>query len=109
VNGDMLMKNNILILLILAALCVGCVSHENAKRLFLRDRDFDVGRTVSSVPLAPPIKIEPIDERTSLYIYEFKDTGCCWSYTVDNETKKIISWKLISNPDTCYVKFKLGG
>lgn len=108
-EGGLLMKSKFLILLILATLFVNCISHERAKQMFVENRDFDVGRIVSVVPLPPPNRIEPIDKRTSLYIYEFKDTGCSWSYTVNNETKRILSWKFISDPDLCYMKLRPGG
>ncbi|MGD0278630.1 MAG: hypothetical protein ABSC11_04935 [Smithella sp.] len=88
---------------------MSCVSHEQAKLLFIRERDFDKGRTVKEVPLPEPVKVESINDHTSLFIYEFKTTGCRWSYTVDDETKRIISWQFISDPDLCYMKVSYGG
>lgn len=103
------MKNTLLVLSITAMISVGCVSHEQAKQMFVQHRNFDQGRSVREVPLPPLVRVEPINDKTSLYIYEFKATGCRWSYTVDNETKKILSWKYISDPDLCYMKVNYGG
>jgi len=86
-----------------------CISHERAKQLFVYERNYDIGRVVTVVPLPKPTKILPIDKESSLYIYEFKNTGCQWSYVVDDSTKIILSWKFISDPDLCYLKLRGGG
>ncbi len=85
------------------------MSHGQAKQLFVRERDFDIGRSIKEVPLPSPTEIMPVNEQTSLYIYEFKNTGCRWSYTVDNETKKVRSWQFVSDPDLCYMRVSYGG
>ncbi len=103
------MKNRLALLLLLTTMSIGCLSHDQAKLLFIQERDFDRGRLIRQVPLPQPIKIEVVDEKTSLYIYEFKRTGCQWSYTVDNESKRILSWQYISDPDLCYMKVSYGG
>ncbi len=97
----MLHRLPILLLLVLAG--GGCTSH----KMFVGERNFDIGRVITDVPVPDPIEIEPIDDQTSRYIIEFKDTGCRWSYTVENSTKKILSWQYISNPDLCYMTMSL--
>jgi hypothetical protein len=105
-----MIKNRLLpVLLLLVMVNVSCVSHERAKLMFIQERDFDKGRTVREVPLPEPVKMESINEHSTLYIYEFKDTGCRWSYTVDNETKRILSWQFISDPDLCYMEVNYFG
>ena len=96
-------------LLLLTMLCVSCVSHERAKLLFVRERDFDKGRLIDVVRVPPPARVEPINERTSRYIYEFKDGGCRWFYVVDNKTHTVISWQYMSDPNLCFMELKYGG
>lgn len=104
------MKTRLTILIVLALpLLSSCLSRERAKEMFVESRDFDVGRKVTEVPLGNPSSIAPIDEHTSLYIYEFQNTGCKWSYVVDNNTKRVLSWKFISDPDLCYLRMRGGG
>jgi len=81
-----------------------CVSHESAKRDFIAQRNWDIGKHVESIS-APQEIIQAVDVSSSEYHYEDKTTGCAWVYMVDNETKKIISWKYSGNPDLCYVKY----
>ncbi len=92
------MKNAVLALAIVAIISTGRVSREQAKHLFAVDRNFDTGKNVGAVPLPPPVRAEPIDNHKSLYIYEFKATGCRWSYTVDNETKEMSHGSTLAIP-----------
>ncbi len=95
-----------LLLMIICAMIpnAACVSHESAKRDFIAQRDWDVGKYVKSIS-APPTIIQPVDINSSEYHYEDKTTGCAWVYMVDNKIKKIIPWKYFGNPDLCYVKY----
>jgi len=97
-------------MLVLVLTCnLSCVSHERAKQMFVDARDYDVGRIVTQIPLPPPIKIVPLNKDASVYIYEFKNTGCQWSYVVDNTSKRVVSWQFISDPDLCYLRLRGGG
>jgi hypothetical protein len=84
-----------------------CLSHERARQMSIAERNFDIGRVVTEIPIPKPSSVVPLDEGTSLHVYEFKDTGCKWSYAVDNNTKRVLSWKFIGDPDLCYLT--LGG
>lgn len=93
----MMSRRRYLVMLVVLA-STSCASHKG----FVYDRNFDIGRSFRDIPIPDPIKIEPIDDQTSRYIFEFKDTGCRWAYTVDNKTMHILSWQYISEPDRCY-------
>ena len=92
-------------ILSLLALIVGCASLEDRKRMFVEDRNFDIGRFIYEASVPEPVYIVSNSTETSQYIYEFKNTGCRWVYVVDNMTKKIISWKFDGDPDLCYLEF----
>ncbi len=77
---------------------VGCASRKE----FIRSRDYDIGKTTREAWVPDPISIEPINDLTSRYIYEYKETGCRFAYTVDNLTKRVLSWQFLSDPDRCY-------
>jgi len=83
---------------LLILVSVGCTSHKE----FIRSRDYDIGKTTREAGVPDPVSIEPIDGQTSRYIYEYKDAGCRFAYTVDNQTKRVLSWQLLSDPDRCY-------
>ena len=93
------MKSSRLSLPVFLILAVGCASH----KMFVEECNFDVGRPIREIPLPHPTSIEPIDAQTSRYIYEYKNTGCRWSYTVDNKTERVLSWQYLSDPNCCYV------
>ena len=83
---------------LLILVSAGCASHD----YFVRSRDYDIGKTIREAGVPDPVSIEPIDDQTSRYIFEYKDTGCRFAYTVDNQTKRVLSWKFLSDPDRCY-------
>ena len=97
-----MMHRRSFLLLLVALISVGCRSHD----YFVRSRDYDIGKTVWQAGVPDPVRIEPIDDKTSRYIYEYKDKNseCRFAYTVDNDTKRILSWKFLSNPDHCYTE-----
>jgi len=101
----MIKSRTIIVLLLMMVLILGCVSREQARRLFVQERDYDMGRNIVEVPLPPPNKIEPIDNDTSAFVYETRHTGCRFSYVIDNKTKRVRSWQFLSDPDLCYLEF----
>ena len=85
---------------------LGCVPLEKRKRLFVEERNRDIGKAVDNVVVPDPDDIIKIDEEKSKYFYQFKNSGCQWIYIVDNKNKKIISWEFISDPDLCFLTFR---
>jgi hypothetical protein len=75
---------------------VGCTCRPSHKRL-VGHRNFDLGRLAGEIPEPDP-KVEPIDDQTSRYTYEYEDTVCQRANTVDNATHRILSWQFISDP-----------
>lgn len=86
------------LIMLITLVNVGCTSHSE----FIRSLDFDIGRTIKEAGVPGPISVEPIDGQTSRYIFEYKDTGCRWSYTVNNQTTRVLSWEFLSEPKRCY-------
>ncbi len=94
-----MMRYRLSILLVLTLASAGCASH----RAFVQARGYDIGKPVREVHASPDPIIEPIDDQTSRYIFEYKDTGCRWSNAVDNRTGRILSWQYVSDPNRCYM------
>jgi hypothetical protein len=102
-------KSSYLILvMVLMVVSASCMSSYQAKELFVREREFDKGKLITQIA-APLIEVIPVNEQTSLYIYEFKKTGCRWSCTVDVRTQRILSWQFVSDPDLCRMKINYLG
>ena len=89
--------------MILMLASAGCTSHKE----FVRSLDDDIGKTTKEAWVPDPSSVEPIDDQTSRYVYEYKDTGCQWFYVVDNRTNRILSWQFISDPNRCYMTMSL--
>ena len=89
-------RGYLVVLLILVS--AGCTSRKE----FIRSCNYDIGKTIREAGVPDPVSIEPIDDQTSRYIFEYKDTGCRFAYTVDNQTKRVLSWQFLSDPDRCY-------
>lgn len=95
-----------IVLISFLTLIIGCVSIEKGRRLFVEERNYDIGRVVYDVPLPEPNDIIKVDEEKSKYLYKIKNSGCQWVNIVDNENKQIISWEFISDPDLCFLELK---
>ena len=100
-----MIKIRAIAMLLLSIMMLGCVSHKQAMYLFVRERDYEIGRHISEVPLGAPTEIKPINEDTSEYVYNYYDAACRFSYAVDNKTKRVLSWRFLGEPDMCYVRF----
>ena len=89
-------RSYLVVLLIVVG--AGCTSRKE----FIRSRNGDIGKTIREAWVPNPVRIEPIDDQTSRYIFEYKEAGCRFAYTVDNQTKRVLSWQFLSAPDRCY-------
>ena len=56
-------------LMVLMVMSASCISSYQAKELFVREREVDKGKLITQVG-APLIEVVPVNEQTSLYIYE---------------------------------------
>ena len=77
--------------------------------MFRDERDYDIGRVFSGIPIPEPTKITPIDKEKAEYLIEFKDTGCQWIYVVNMTTKIVESWRYVSDPQKCYLEINWFG
>lgn len=90
---------------------VACSSVDGARKHFKDSRDFDVGRKISSIPLQEPLKITSVVDGVDEYHYVFTNSDgkeCAWIYSVDNQSKKVLSWRYVSSPSECYKSVRLG-
>lgn len=87
--------NKILFFLILVVMFCGCATNAH----FVRDKNYDVGRSVDLCWYSPS-KIIPLNQDQDKYLFE-RDNGCKWAYYVNKKTKIVESWEYISSPDKC--------
>lgn len=79
------------------------MSSKAKRQMFVGERNFDIGRIVTSLPIPEPYEIMALGNGKSEYIYEFKNTGCKWAYIVNDSTSKVESWHYVSDPDLCFL------
>ena len=87
----------------------GCMSMSQKQQMFIDERNHDVGRLISHIPVPEPTKITPINNGKNEYLIEFTKTGCQWIFVVDESTKKVENWRYASDPQNCYLEINWFG
>lgn len=93
------MKKGLFVILIFSLL--GCAS----TKMFVEERNYDVGRKVDFAYLADPIEITSYDEKLDKHLYSWDNSKCKFYYLVDKETKIVESWHYISEVKNCMLGF----
>lgn len=94
------MKNYVILASILMMVS-GCTLAPHGNSEFVKQRNMDIGRSIEKVALTSA-KVVAFDDHQDMYVYQ---TGkdCEFVYYVSKDSKNVLSWDYLSEPETCYI------
>lgn len=101
-SGTQYSKFLAVLLLFALALTAGCAPLEQRRQDFIDRRNAEIGNKFAQANLPAPVKITPLENGKTYYLFEDKESGCRWSIEVDEQSKTIDFWIYEGNPNLCY-------
>lgn len=79
----------------------GCAPLAPGKSDFVTRRNSEIGSQFLPAGLPPPVQTLPLENGKTYYLFLDEETGCRWSYEVDEKTATVEFWQYEGNPNLC--------